>query len=146
MEWQIRAATPSDAEGLARCMVSAYAGYQGRLGGARLPPMDVDYAVEIQNYPTWVVVLAGSIVGGLIMTLESGEASIVNIAVDPQQQGKGIGAALMRFAESTAKNNNYSELHLATHVLLTENISLYQHFGWQETERDQNRVYMKKKL
>jgi GNAT superfamily N-acetyltransferase len=114
------------------------------MGGARLPPMDVDYLAEIKNYPTWVVESDRSILGGLIMMFENDQASIANIAVDLKFQGQGIGGALMRFAESKAKVNNFSELHLATHALLNENISLYRHLGWEETGRDETRIFMKK--
>jgi N-acetylglutamate synthase-like GNAT family acetyltransferase len=142
--WKIREATTADSEGLKNCMASAYATYQERMGGKRLPPMDIDYLSEIQNYPTWVAESNGSILGGLIMVFEENEASIANIAVNPKSQGEGIGSALMNFAESKAREKHFSELHLATHVLLNENISLYKHLGWEVTERDENRVYMKK--
>jgi ribosomal protein S18 acetylase RimI-like enzyme len=127
-------------------MEAAYSGYQDRMGGIRLPPMDVDYASEIEHYPAWVVESAGDILGGLIMTFENGEASIANIAVDPGYQGHGIGGALMSFAESRASERGFSELHLATHVLLDENLALYRHLGWKETGRDETRVFMMKNL
>ena len=52
----------------------------------------------------------------------------------------------MAFAETEAKQRGYSELRLTTHALMTENISLYAHLGWSETQRDETRVYMRKKL
>ena len=143
-KWKIREATPEDSNSLKNCMVSAYASYQERMGGNRLPPMDVDYSSEIDNYPTWVVESEGNILGGLIMMFEQGEASIANIAVDPRCQGRGLGSALMSFAESKAKEKHFSKLNLATHVLLSENISLYQHLGWKEINRDETRVFFKK--
>ena len=127
-------------------MDAAYATYQQRMGGVRLPPMDVDYLSEIKSHPTWVVEAEGSILGGLIMVFEDDQASIANIAVNPKFQGQGIGGELMRFAESKARENNFSELRLATHVLLDENISLYRHLGWEETGRDETRVFMKKEI
>jgi ribosomal protein S18 acetylase RimI-like enzyme len=142
----IRQATAEDAEGLKNCMASAYAGYQDRMGGARLPPMDVDYSSEIENYPAWVVESEGGILGGLIMVFDNNQASIANIAVNPKFQGRGIGGELMRFAETKAREKNFSELRLTTHVLLEENISLYRYLGWEETDRDETRVYMKKEI
>lgn len=142
----IRKATPEDADSLRSCMESAYATYQARMGGVRLPPMGVDYSTEIKNYPTWVVESEGHILGGLIMVFENDQASIANIAVNPKYQGQGVGGELMKFAESKAKEKNYSELQLATHVLLKENLSLYRHMGWQEIDRDETRVFMKKKI
>ena len=144
--WNVRKAIPEDSERLQNCMESAYSEYEKRMGGVRLPPMDVDYSLEIKNYPTWVVESDGSVLGGLIMVFEGDQASIANIAVDPSFQGQGIGGGLMKFAESKAKENGYSELHLATHVLLHESISLYQHLGWVETSRDETKVFMRKDI
>ena len=146
LEWHIREAIPRDADGLKNCMESAYAAYQDRMGGVRLPPMDVDYFSEIKSYPSWVVELEEVILGGLIMVFENDLASIANIAVDPRFQGQGIGGALIKFAESKAKERGFSVLQLATHILLKENISLYRHLGWVETGRDESRVFMKKKI
>jgi len=142
----IREATPGDSEGLKNCMESAYTTYRERMGGVRLPPMNVDYSSEIKNYPTWVVESGGSILGGLIMVFENDQASIANIAVNPKFQGQGIGGELIVFAETKARENNFSELRLATHVLLEENISLYRYLGWEETGRDETRIFMKKKI
>jgi GNAT superfamily N-acetyltransferase len=142
----IREAVAGDAIRLKACMESAYAAYQDRLGGARLPPMDVDYSSEIKNYPCWVVESAGEILGGLIMTFAADRAQIANIAIVPQVQGKGIGGKLMKFAESEAGKRGFSELHLTTHAMLIENISLYRHLGWKQSGKEANRVYMQKKL
>jgi ribosomal protein S18 acetylase RimI-like enzyme len=142
----IREATPEDSDGLRKCMESAYAMYRARMGGVRLPPMDVDYSAEIKQYPTWVVVSEGCIIGGLIMVFENDHASIANIAVNPKFQGQGIGGELFRFAESKGRENNCPELRLTTHVLLEENIRLYRHLGWKEMSRDESKVFMKKEI
>jgi GNAT superfamily N-acetyltransferase len=144
--WKIRTAVIEDAPGLEHCMQSAYAVYQQRMGDARLPPMDLDYVDEIKNYPSWVAEFDNRIVCGLTMIFSKDEASIANIAVDPEFQGLGLGSGLMKFAESQAKLKHFSELHLATHVLLTENIYFYNHLGWSETGQDEVRVYMKKHI
>ena len=127
-------------------MESAYSVYRERMDGKRLPPMEVDYSSEIRDYPTWVAESNGSIIAGLIMIYENEFASIANIAVHPDFQGQGVGGGLMKFAETVAKEKAYPELRLATHILLTENISLYEHLGWSEIERDDVRVYLKKEI
>lgn len=141
---RIRTALPDDSARLKVCMESTYITYQQRLDGIRLPPMDADYSSEIENYPTWVVESDGDILGGLIMEFDEERALIANIAVDPRFQGQGIGGELMKFAEAKAREKNYTELQLATHVLLHENISLYRHLGWREIAREDNRVMMRK--
>jgi GNAT superfamily N-acetyltransferase len=146
LKWEIRQATAADARGLELCMDSAYSPYQERMRGERLPPMDTDYSEEIRNHPAWVADSNGSIVGGLIMIFDEDRALLANVAVDPAYQGHGIGSALISFAESRAGEKGYSALHLATHVLLSENISMYLHLGWEEVRRNRTRVVMKKKL
>ena len=97
--------------------------------GKRLPPMDVNYSDEIRSYPSWVAVFGGKVVGGLFMMFEKNSASIANIAIHPDFQGQGLGGGLMKFAETKAKDKGYSELRLATHILLIENVSLYLYLG-----------------
>ena len=145
-QWNIRKATHEDSGGLQECMETAYASYQNRMSGERLPPMDIDYSLEIKDFPSWVAEFSGKIVGGLTMMFEDDCASIANIAVHPEFQGQGLGGGLMKFAETMAKEKNYSELRLATHILLTENVTLYLHLGWKEIDRDVVRVYMKKDI
>jgi ribosomal protein S18 acetylase RimI-like enzyme len=126
--WHIRKAFPGDSVKLENCMKSAYAIYEQRMGGIRLPPLDTDYLHEIKHYPTWVVESEASVLGGLIIVFDDAQAVIANIAVDPRFQGQGIGGKL------------------ATHPLLSENLALYQHLGWKETARDESRIFMKKRI
>jgi len=142
----IRKAVMSDAAPLNECMQAAYKIYTSRLGGKALPPMAVDYREEIRFFPVWVAESDGFVVGGLILMPEDEHMTIANIAVHPKFQGNGLGRDLMELGETQAKQKGYSELRLATHILLTENLSLYSHLGWSETDRDETRVYMKKNI
>lgn len=144
--FKIRKADIDDAIGLTECMHSAYSLYTSRMKGNYLPPMNVDYREEILGYPTWVIEDNSKIIAGLILTFEEEAASIGNISVHPDFQGKGIGRLLMDFAEKQAKNSGFSELKLTTHILLTENISLYKHLGWIEVGRDKTKVYLQKHI
>lgn len=144
--WTIRKAESSDASALADCMHVAYRIYSDRLGGKPLPPMTVDYEEEIRSYPVWVAESGGDLVGGLILMTAPDAITIANIAVQPQFQGNGLGRGLLEFGEAEAKRLGYSEMRLATHILLTENLSLYTHLGWSETDRDEYRVHMTKRI
>ncbi len=53
---------------------------------------------------------------------------------------------MMRFAETTAKIKTYTQIRLATQILLAENIDLYLHLGWQEINRIRTKVLMKKEI
>lgn len=144
--WSIRKARADDAEALAACMDAAYRPYMERLGDAPLPPMTVDYHEEIASYPVWVVEADATVVGGLVLMPEGDGMTVANVAVHPNFQGHGLGRSLMSFADEEAQRQGYTAMHLATHVLLTENIAFYEHLGWSETSRDDSRVYMKKML
>lgn len=144
IKWNIRKGTIDDAKSLKSCMIIAYSKYLNRLNGKTLPPMDIDYEEEIASFPVWVAEFDKEIVGGLILMFEDKYTTIANVAVHPDFQGKGLGRGLMNFAECEAKCRGYSEIRLATHVLLTENISFYLNLGWIEIGRDDTRVYMKK--
>ena len=77
---------------------------------------------------------------------EDENMTIANIAVHPKFQGNGLGRDLMKLGEADARRKGYSKLRLATHILLTENLSLYSHLGWLEIGRDGSRVYMEKRI
>lgn len=145
-KWIIRKASLADARALSDCMRAAYATYTSRLDGLLLPPLTVNYEEEIRHYPVWIAESAGKLVGGLILQMDEKQISIANVAVSPEFQGHGLGRGLLSFGEAEARRLGYEEIRLATHVLLTENHSLYRHLGWTEVSRDEARVYMKKSL
>jgi ribosomal protein S18 acetylase RimI-like enzyme len=68
----------------------------------------------------------------------------------PAYQGKGVGRALLEFAEAEARRRGFAAIHLYTHEMMTENIGLYQRIGYVETrrvtEKGYDRVYMTKQL
>ena len=143
---KIRNANLNDAEDLERCMHRAYSIYEERMGNQALPPLEIDYANEIENYPTWVAESNGKIVGGLTMFFNDGLATLSNIAVDSDFQGHGLGRSLMTFAENEARNRGFAKLNLATHTLLTENLAIYKHLGWKETNQEDMRIFFEKEL
>ncbi|WP_163937293.1 GNAT family N-acetyltransferase [Paraferrimonas sp. SM1919] len=142
---KIRQAVASDAKALTECMVQAYSPYLDRLDKDALPPLHVDYLEEIKHYPVWVAELKGELVGGIILVLEE-QASIANIAVSPNSQGKGVGKVLIKHGIAQAQQAGFDELHLATHQALAENLSLYKHLGWQESGRQNSKVFMVRAL
>jgi N-acetylglutamate synthase-like GNAT family acetyltransferase len=145
-KWVIRKALVADAKALSDCMHAAYATYTSRLDGQPLPPLTVSYEEEIRNFPVWIAESEGKLVGGLILQEDDKGIPIANVAVSPDFQGYGLGRGLLNYGEAEARRLGYKEIHLATHILLTENHSLYRHLGWTESNRDEVRVYMKKRL
>ncbi len=145
----IRPALHDEARTVRDAVHAAYAHYVARIGKPPGPMLD-DYPQRIADGQAWVLEDAGRIVG--ILVLEETPAGLLldNIAVLPDCQGKGYGRALIEFAESEARRLGHEEIRLYTHVLMTENISLYRRVGFVETERvsekGYERVYMTKRL
>jgi ribosomal protein S18 acetylase RimI-like enzyme len=75
---------------------------------------------------------------------------IENVAVHPDQQGRGLGRQLMEFAEQHARNRQIQRLALYTNEVMTENQAIYAHLGYQttsrRTENGYRRLYMEKTL
>ena len=146
----IRPARPGDAERLREIARAAYAKYIPRLG--REPtPMSADYAAAVAAGRAVVVVRGDTLLGYLIGRVEDdGSYFIENIAVDPDCQGEGSGARLLRYTMAEARRLGRSALRLSTNAAMTENRALYARFGFVEThrlvEQGYDRVYMRLSL
>jgi len=108
-----------------------------------------DYAEVIRNHKVFVVETE-YIVGVLVLIRKTTGMLLDNVAVHPDQQGKGLGKRLIILAETETIASGFEKLDLYTHECMDENIELYKSLGYIETERKQeqgyNRVYMQKKL
>ncbi|WP_281658335.1 GNAT family N-acetyltransferase [Halobacillus sp. Cin3] len=142
----IRRAVPGDALQLEACMQKAYSVYKKRMNGNQLPPLEADYKGEIVSYPVWVLDKGDEILGGVILMFHPTYTQVANIAVDPDYQGHGLGRRLLGFAEEKSVERGCFEMRLATHRLLTENVAFYTSMGWEESGRDDFRIFFKKRL
>jgi ribosomal protein S18 acetylase RimI-like enzyme len=75
---------------------------------------------------------------------------LFNVAVDPGRKGRGVGRALLEFAESEALRAGFDSIYLFTHEKMTENLDLYTRIGYAEYDRrpveDFHVVFMRKPL
>jgi len=60
---------------------------------------------------------------------------IENIAVRPDQQGKGLGERLLRHAEAVALSLGLAETQLYTNAAFASNLEFYSKRGYQEYRR-----------
>ena len=147
---QPRPARPADADTLRRIVTEAYGHYIERMGKAPGPMLD-DYSRRIADGQAWVLETDGTI-AGLVVLEDEGQGALLldNIAVAPSAQGQGVGRRLIAFTESEARRRGFQEVRLYTHVLMVENIALYNRLGFRETgrvtEKGFDRVYMAKFL
>ena len=96
---RIRPADIADLAAIARIVVAAYTKYIERIGKPPGPMLD-DYAALIRAHAVWVT---DDLSGLIVLLAEPDHLLLDNIAVDPALQGRGVGRALMRFAEAEAR-------------------------------------------
>ena len=160
---RIRAATPADLPGVKTLATAAFAHYIPRIG--RPPaPMTADYATHIAAGQVWVAELAPSPelapppgtgppagpAGLLVLVPQPDHLLLDAIAVAPSAQGRGLGGALLAFADTEARSQGRTEIRLYTNQAMHENIAYYPRHGYAETHRSTangfHRVYFTKQL
>lgn len=143
----VRLATATDVAAIERLVQDAYGHYVERLGYAPGPMLD-DYAERVRQAQAWVIEEDGAITALLVLIGAPGHILVDNVAVRPENQGRGFGRRLLDFAEAEARRRGETELRLYTHVLMHENIALYRRCGWTEYARGEQagfpRVFMLK--
>jgi GNAT superfamily N-acetyltransferase len=145
----VRLAKVADLSAIERIVSDAYRVYIERIGKPPGPMLD-DYSVHVRNHAAWVAEIVDKIVGVLILLDEADHLLLDIVAVDPGHHGRGIGRALLNFAEQEAVRRGYREITLYTHEKMSENLAMYPALGWEETgRREQNgyqRVFFRKSL
>jgi ribosomal protein S18 acetylase RimI-like enzyme len=143
----LRRATAADLPAIKAVIDAAYARYLTRMD--KPPgPMLRDYRPSVEAGTTWV---SGSPITA-VLTLYPGDGHLLleNIAVHPSAQGRGLGRALMSFAEQEAARRGLTRMTLVTHEVMTENQAIYARLGYAEVERraedGYRRIYMEKHL
>jgi ribosomal protein S18 acetylase RimI-like enzyme len=145
----VRLANAPDAPRVREIVGSAYRSYIPRIGKRPGPMLD-DYAKRIADAQVWVLDLAGTVVGILVLEESPDGFLLDNIAVAPEHQGEGHGRTLLQFAEHEALRRGWREIRLYTNAAMTENVALYGRIGYVEVariaEKGFDRVYMAKPL
>jgi ribosomal-protein-alanine N-acetyltransferase len=84
------------------------------------------------GYNAWVVTLDKEIIGYGIVMLSPGEAHILNICVDPDYQGKGLGRFLLRHLVKKSKQTDIDMVLLEVRRSNVNAQLLYQSEGFHE--------------
>ncbi len=149
IEYSLRSAIGADASKVTALVNAAYGHYVERIG-MRPQPMTDDYAEVIRSSQVTVAESHGIIVGVIVIAITDEGFVIDNIAVHPSHRGKGIGKALLEFAEAEARRAGFDSIYLFTHEKMTENLALYSKIGYVEYEQrsrgEFSLVYMRKRL
>ena len=143
----LRRATADDLPAIRAVIDAAYARYLTRMDKPPAPMLR-DYGPSVQAGTTWVT--GSPIIAVLTLYPRDDHLYVENIAVDPSAQGRGLGRALMEFAEREAARRKLSRMALVTHEVMTENQAIYARLGYVEIERRSEdgyrRIYMEKPL
>ncbi len=145
----IRTAKASDEAAVGALIRASYAKYVPRIGREPAPMTD-DYAAEIAAGNCWVLERDGELAGALVMRAKDGGWFVDTVGVAPVMQGKGVGKALMAFAEGEAARRGFNAIRLYTNARMTENMPFYQALGYAITGRRMedgfDRVFFEKRL
>jgi len=107
----LRRAEPADASAIRELSRAAYAKWVLVIGCEPLP-MTADYDQAVRRHLIDLYEEGGELHALIEMVVQAGHLVIENIAVRPDQQGKGIGDRLLRHAEDVAASMNIPEVRL----------------------------------
>ena len=145
----IRPARTGETSAIRDLVRRAYAMYVPRIGKEPGPVLD-DYDKRVADGSVFVLEAKGRLAGILVLLPYEDHLLLDNVAVETDFQGRGIGKALVAFAEHEAVRRGYDEIRLYTHQTMTENIRMYAALGYEESGRGEqagyDRVFMRKLL
>ena len=129
-----RRAGLSDAPVVRDLTRSAYAKWVPLIGREPLP-MTADYERAVVEHQIDLYEDDGELLALIELVPEHDHLLIENVAVRPDQQGKGIGDRLLHHAEDVARSLGYAEIRLYTNAAFEVNIAFYAKRGYQEYRR-----------
>lgn len=128
----VRPADLSDLDTVQRISAEAYAVvYQAVCGFIPKPAIE-DYRPRIERNETWLLETEGHAVAVAVLERRPDHLVIYSIAVRPEDQRKGFGAALLHFVDEHAAAIGVSEVRLYTNTRMQQNIALYRNHGFRE--------------
>jgi GNAT superfamily N-acetyltransferase len=130
----LRRATAADAANVRALTRSAYAKWVPLIGREPIP-MTADYDRAVADHIIDLWEERGELVALIEVVRETDHLSIENVAVRPDQQGKGLGSKLLDHAERFAASLGLDEIRLYTNAAFASNLSFYSRRGYQEYER-----------
>jgi GNAT superfamily N-acetyltransferase len=137
-------AVPADAGTIKNCIAAAYSKARETIGD--LPDVTAGISQEIAENQVVLAWTEGGLGGVIIYAETNGALKVINLAVSPDTQGKGIAGKLLERAEDAASQAGCAHMELRTHRLMHETRAIYAHLGWRETEVTGNSVAMVKTL
>lgn len=137
-ELQIRPISPADAGEVLTLQRAAFVQEALIYGTPHMPPLTQtleEVTAELVTNLGCVAVRAGRIIGA-VRAQQDGELLLVGrLTIAPDQQGEGIGTALLAAVEQRGKDAGATAAELFTGSLSEANLRLYEREGYVESER-----------
>ncbi|MGJ4729667.1 ribosomal protein S18-alanine N-acetyltransferase [Luteimonas sp. SDU101] len=87
------------------------------------------------GYPAWVLVQDARILGYGVLSVAAGEAHVLNVCIDPDDQGQGHGRRLLRALVRAARGQGAQRVFLEVRPSNPNAIALYHDEGFNEIGR-----------
>ena len=87
------------------------------------------------GYPAWVLVQDVRILGYGVLSVAAGEAHVLNVCIDPDDQGQGHGRRLLRALVRAARGQGAQRVFLEVRPSNPNAIALYHDEGFNEIGR-----------
>lgn len=147
---KLRRAVPADANAVRDLSRAAYAKWVPLIGREPLP-MTADYDRAITDHIVDLLEEGGQLLALIEMIREEDHLLVENIAVRPDQQGKGLGDRLLLHAEEIGRSFGLDEIQLYTNAAFTSNVAFYVKRGYEEYRRGAivpgtTTVFMRKRI
>ena len=146
---EIRPAVLADAPRIRELTRAAYAKWVALIGREPLP-MQADYQRAVAEHTIDLLVDDGALVGLIETILRPDHLWIENVAVAPEQQGRGYGRLLLTHAEKSALEAERFEIRLLTNQAFAANLALYAKLAYAidrtEPFRGGTIVHMSKRI
>src|SRR5271169_2093707 len=146
---EIRSAAPEDAARIRDLTRAAYAKWVALIGREPVP-MQADYERAVIEHVIDLLIVDGALAGLVETILRPDHLWIENVAVAPEQQGRGFGRLLLDQAERRAVQAQRSEIRLMTNQAFAANLALYAKLAYTidrtEPFRGGTIVHMRKRI
>lgn len=137
-----RTAMLSESEDVERVIRSAFTPYVRALGreipaagSAQFAEEWKRFEAELERGDVYVALDGERIIGAVRTKPQEKDLYIHQIAVDPQQQGTGVGSWLLQRIDEVARARGLGGLSLETAEMAVANIRLYQRHGFEIVSR-----------
>ncbi|CAN7579638.1 GNAT family N-acetyltransferase [Trinickia sp. LjRoot230] len=131
-----RRATSADEPSIRALVEAAYAPWIPIVGTAP-EPLGRDYGWVLRNHAVWVYSPDDATIDAMLELVATPDyLHIANLAVSPARQAKGLGSALLQFAQEQARQLRLPALRLCLNQEMVANRRFYERRGYALTHTE----------